>query len=88
MISIILGAVLGLAVGTLNFKILLHMTESIARVDQKKAGFYAIAGVTIRTIIYLVFILAAAYIDKISIIGAFGGLLAASFLNLRINNKK
>ncbi|WP_130862950.1 ATP synthase subunit I [Bacilliculturomica massiliensis] len=87
MVPVITGIVLGLAVGVLNFKLLLRMAGKLAHMDAGRAGTYIMAGYFLRTALYIGLILAAIYLKQINVFGAAGGLLAASFLNLRDRNK-
>lgn len=87
MASIIIGLVLGAAAGILNFKILLYMTSRISRMNTRSAGLFAVGGFVLRTAIYVGLLVAAVYVNWINVFGVAGGLVAASFFNLRYRNK-
>lgn len=88
MASVIVGIILGLGVGILNFKLLLWLAARLAHVDPRRAGIFVTVGFLVRTALYIGLIVAAIYMNQINVFGAAGGLLAASFLNLRDRNKR
>lgn len=87
MASIIIGAVLGAAAGTLNFNLLLWMTSRISHMSVRRASIFAVGGFCLRLLVYVGLIAAAVYVKQINAFGVGGGLLAAGILNLRYRNK-
>jgi hypothetical protein len=76
--SVILGLLLGLAVGLINFKLLIRITAMVGEMPAKQAGLTVMLGYFLRISLYGAAILGSVMIDWINPLATGAGILAVA----------
>lgn len=83
--SVLAGAALGMAVGILNYRMLLILFRKIVESGGKNSGKLAVAGFLLHAAVYVGFVVLAVCIKQISVPGAAVGLIAGMGINFYLS---
>lgn len=78
--AVILGVLLGVLVGLINFRLLLKTNEKVTDLTPNKAGVYVMLSYFIRIVLYAAAVIASVLIEGINALGTGAGILAVSVI--------
>lgn len=79
---VILGIILGVAVGLINFSLLIKTAKNVSQIPQDKAAAYVLLRNLIRIVLYGAAVIGSVLVEGINALGTGAGIVAVGLLYL------